>query len=151
MPSSFSTTEVALGHFAKLRAGERVLIHAATGGVGLAAVQYAQSVGAIIYATAGRKEKHDYLCSLGVQYVTSSRDPDEFYKDMQSFLPGGEKIDVVLNSLSGDFIKHSVELLGPRGRFMEIGKRAKSAVAHLAYRINRKNSIKPSEISPPNA
>ena len=87
LPSIFSTTEVALGHFAKLRAGERVLIHAATGGVGLAAVQYAQSVGAIIYATAGRKEKHDYLRSLGVQYVTSSRDPDEFYTDMQSFLP----------------------------------------------------------------
>ena len=122
LPSVFSTSELSLFDFAKLKKGERVLIHAATGGVGLAAVQLAQSVGAVIYATAGRKEKQDYLRSLGVQYITSSRDPEVFYRDMQEFL-GKEKIHVVLNSLSADFIKYSVALLGPKGRFMEIGKR----------------------------
>eukprot|EP00952_Eustigmatos_sp_NYUAD-ZCMA_P008889 36844-Eustigmatos_ZCMA.PRE.1 len=111
VPSIFSTTDVALGDLAKLRRNERVLIHAATGGVGLAAVQYAQSVGAVVYATAGREEKHDYLRSLGVKYVTSSRDAEVFYRDMKSFLGEKGRIDVVLNSLSGDFITRSVEFL----------------------------------------
>ena len=66
-----------------LRRGESVLIHAASGGVGLVAVAYALRVGATVYATAGRQEKHDYLRAMGVQHVTSSRDVEAFSRDMQ--------------------------------------------------------------------
>jgi NADPH:quinone reductase-like Zn-dependent oxidoreductase len=122
MPTVCATVDVALVQLAKLQRGERVLVHAAAGGVGLAAVQLAQSLGAVVYATAGSDEKHAYLRSLGVQYITSSRDADVFRRDMTELL-GGQRLDVVLNSLSGDFIAHSLALLGPKGRFMEIGKR----------------------------
>lgn len=56
------------------RKGERVLIHAATGGVGLVAVQFAQRVGATIFATAGSPGKVQHLRDMGVKYITSSRD-----------------------------------------------------------------------------
>lgn len=62
-------------HFASVpRQGERVLIHAATGGVGLVAVQFAQRVGATIFATAGSPGKVQHLRDMGVKYITSSRD-----------------------------------------------------------------------------
>jgi myxalamid-type polyketide synthase MxaC len=105
-----------------LKRGESVLIHAATGGVGLVAVAYAMRVGATVYATAGRKEKHDHLRAMGVQYVTSSRDVQQFKADMTTWT-GGTRIDVCLNSLADDFIPESLALLKQGGRFMEIGKR----------------------------
>merc|ERR1712146_178672 len=78
LPSIFSTSKLALSDLAKLKKGEKVLIHAAAGGVGQAAVQIALQKGAIVYATAGKQEKHEYLRQLGVQYITSSRDSDIF-------------------------------------------------------------------------
>eukprot|EP01052_Picozoa_sp_SAG31_P007897 SAG31_NODE_386_length_16407_cov_24.639686_2_plen_2943_part_00 len=105
-----------------LRKGEKVLIHAATGGVGLVAVEYAKRVGAIVYATAGKKEKHDYLRRMGVKFITTSRDCAVFKKDMNEWVgPGG--IDCVLNCLADDYIPESLALLRKGGRFMEIGKR----------------------------
>ncbi|CAK0879996.1 unnamed protein product [Prorocentrum cordatum] len=123
LPTVYTTVDVAFRELAKLKKGERVLIHAATGGVGLVAVQYAQRMGAIVYATAGKKEKQDHLRGLGVQYITSSRNDDEFEADMLKFL-GKEKIDVCLNSMSHlGFIPRSLRLLKNGGRFVEIGKR----------------------------
>eukprot|EP00434_Breviolum_minutum_P009961 symbB.v1.2.008781.t1/scaffold514.1/size193457/7 len=111
------------------RKGERVLIHAATGGVGLVAVQFAQRVGATIFATAGSPGKVQHLRDMGVKYITSSRDAKAFEEDMIRFMKedgadtaGG--IDVVLNSLShDDYIPKSLGFLRKGGRFMEIGKR----------------------------
>ncbi|CAJ1440834.1 unnamed protein product, partial [Effrenium voratum] len=126
MPVIFVTVEEALGDLAQLKKGEKVLIHAAAGGVGLVAIQYAQFVGAEVFATAGADEKHEFLRSLGVKYITSSRNGAKFEEDMKSFLKelGGDGIDVVLNSLShDDYIGRSLALLKPGGRFMEIGKR----------------------------
>ena len=98
---TFATTEEAFKELAELRQGERVLIHAATGGVGLVAVQFAQRVGAKVFATAGSESKVQHLHDLGVKYVTSSRDAKQFEEDMQRFLEedGGGGLDVVLNSL----------------------------------------------------
>ncbi|MGZ9234664.1 MAG: beta-ketoacyl synthase N-terminal-like domain-containing protein, partial [Anaerolineales bacterium] len=76
IPITFLTAYYGLHHLAKIRSGDRILIHAAAGGVGLAAVQLAQRAGAIIYATAGSPEKRAFLRSLGVQYIMNSRSLD---------------------------------------------------------------------------
>eukprot|EP00435_Cladocopium_sp_Y103_P074523 s357_g49.t1 len=126
MPVIFVTVEEALGDLAQLKRGERVLIHAAAGGVGLVAIQYAKYVGAEVFATAGAEEKHSYLRSLGVKYITSSRSGNKFEADMKNFLEkeGAEGVDVVLNSLShDDYISRSLACLKSGGRFIEIGKR----------------------------
>ena len=115
-----------MGDLAQLKKSERVLIHAAAGGVGLVAIQYAQWVGAEVYATAGAEEKHEFLRSLGVKCTTSSRNGAKMEEDMKQFLKdaGVDGIDVVLNSLShDDYISRSLGLLKKGGQFMEIGKR----------------------------
>jgi NADPH:quinone reductase-like Zn-dependent oxidoreductase len=125
-PVTFTTTEEAFTDMAKLKKGDRVLIHAATGGVGVVAVQYAQRVGAVVYATAGKEEKQQYLRDMGVKYITSTRDGAQFESDMAKFCAedGVEGVDVVLNSLShDDYIPRTLKYLKKGGRFMEIGKR----------------------------
>src|ERR1019366_5074034 len=121
VPIAYLTAWYALDKVARLRKGERVLIHAATGGVGLAAVQWAQHVGAVVYATAGTPEKRAMLEGMGVRYVSGSRS-DQFVADVREWTDG-EGVDVVLNSLAGDLIENSFGLLRPYGRFVEIGKR----------------------------
>jgi len=126
MPVIFVTVEEALGDLAGLKKGERVLIHAAAGGVGLVAIQYAQWVGAEVLATAGSEDKHAFLRNLGVKRITSTRDGAKFEEEMKKFLKedGIDGVDVVLNSLShDDYIPRSLAVLKKGGRFMEIGKR----------------------------
>jgi acyl transferase domain-containing protein len=119
IPSAFLTVYYALVQLAQLQAGERVLIHAAAGGVGMAAVQLAQHIGAEVYGTAGSPQKRALLRSLGVQHVFDSRSPS-FAAEMAAITDG---VDVVLNSLSGEFVDKSVAVLRENGRFIEIGKR----------------------------
>jgi acyl transferase domain-containing protein/acyl carrier protein len=120
LPIAFLTAQYALAHLAGLRAGERVLIHAAAGGVGLAAVQVAQRAGAHVLATAGSPAKRKLLSDLGVSHVMDSRSLD--FGDEVLACTDGRGVDVVLNSLAGDFIPASVRALAPGGRFIEIGK-----------------------------
>lgn len=121
IPVAFVTAYYALHKLGQLREGERVLIHAASGGVGLAAVQLAQLAGAEIYATAGSEEKREFLRSLGIQHVLDSRTLS-FAREVLD-LTGGKGVDLVLNSLSGEAISQSISILSPYGRFLEIGKR----------------------------
>ena len=121
IPIAFLTADYALNTLAGMRAGERVLIHAASGGVGLAALQLAQRAGAEVFATAGSPEKCEYLRSLGVRHVLDSRSL-AFGDDVRR-LTGGEGVDIVLNSLAGEAIARSLDTLRPYGRFLEIGKR----------------------------
>ncbi|WP_269634898.1 SDR family NAD(P)-dependent oxidoreductase [Rubidibacter lacunae] len=120
IPLVFCTVWHALHELAGIQRGERLLIHAAAGGVGLAAVQIAQNAGAEIFATAGSDEKRAYLSSLGVKHVLNSRSLD-FHDEIQK-ATDGEGVDIVLNSLSGEFIQESLKLLRSYGRFVEIGK-----------------------------
>jgi NADPH:quinone reductase-like Zn-dependent oxidoreductase/SAM-dependent methyltransferase len=120
IPVTFLTAFFALESLARISAGDQVLIHAAAGGVGLAAVQIAQMVGAEIFATAGSLEKRAYLRSIGVHHVLDSRSLG-FAGEIER-LTGGRGVDVVLNSLAGEFIPASIGVLKPRGRFVEIGK-----------------------------
>ena len=120
IPIVFLTAYYALHHVAQLKAGDRVLIHAATGGVGMAALQIAQRVGAEIYATAGAPEKQAWLKSIGVQHVMNSRTLD--FADEVMTATAGRGVDIVLNALAGDFIPKSLAVLGKGGRFLELGK-----------------------------
>ncbi len=117
---AFITAAFTLEHLAKLRAGERVLIHAAAGGVGLAAVQLAHRAGAQVYATAGSEAKRTYLRSLGVARVMDSR--STAFADQILADTGGRGVDVVLNSLSGESAARSFDVLADGARFLEIGK-----------------------------
>ena len=105
---------------ARLKRGEKVLIHSAAGGVGLSACFIAQSIGAEVYATAGTHEKRAYLKSLGFKNVYDSRKlnfHDEILEDTKQ-----EGVDVVLNSLAGEVLGKSLDLVKTTGRFVELGK-----------------------------
>ncbi len=121
IPVACMTAVYALGHLARLEPGERVLIHGGAGGVGLAAIQYALQKGAVVYATAGSVLRRQMLRMLGVTGVFDSRSAG-FVDDLLA-ATGGEGVDVVLNSLSGELMQQSLRLLRPFGRFLEIGKR----------------------------
>ena len=121
LPNAFLTAYHCLIHLGGLQRGERVLIHAAAGGVGLAAVQVAQWAGAEVIATAGSEEKRQYLRSLGVTHVFDSRSLD-FARETRA-ATGGEGVHVVLNSLAGEFIEAGFHALADCGRFLEIGKK----------------------------
>jgi acyl transferase domain-containing protein/NADPH:quinone reductase-like Zn-dependent oxidoreductase len=120
-PIAFVTAQFCLDHLARLRAGERVLVHAAAGGVGLAAVQIAQRAGAEVFATAGAPWKRALLRELGVAHVLDSR--SAAFADEVLALTGGQGVDVVLDSLSGDLVDASFRAIARGGRFVEIGKR----------------------------
>jgi acyl transferase domain-containing protein/NADPH:quinone reductase-like Zn-dependent oxidoreductase/acyl carrier protein len=122
LPLVSMTARHVLEDLAGLRAGQSILIHAAAGGVGLAAIQIAQRAGATIFATAGSERKRAYLSSLGIAHVFSSRTL-EFERRLDA-LTGGRGVDVVLNALSGPFIEASVNALAEDGTFIEIGKQA---------------------------
>ncbi len=120
VPTCFVTAELAF-ETAGLESGERVLVHAGAGGVGLAAIQLARAAGAEVFATASAG-KRPYLRSLGVAHVFDSRRTG-FGTEILA-VTDGEGVDVVLNSLTGEgFIEASLSCLGSGGRFVEIGKR----------------------------
>ena len=120
-PVAFVTVFYALGTLGRLEAGETVLIHAAAGGVGLAAIQYAKHKGAIVIATAGSPAKRAFLRRAGADHVLDSRDLG--FADAVRAITGGAGVDVVLNSLSGEAMENSIAVLKPFGRFLELGKR----------------------------
>ncbi|WP_442936653.1 zinc-binding dehydrogenase [Nostoc sp.] len=121
IPVAFTTAYYSLMQLGRLSKGDRVLIHAAAGGVGMAAVQIAQWVGAEIFATAGNPEKRAFLHSIGIEHVFDSRSVAFAEEVMQC--THGKGVDVVLNSLAGEFLTKSLDVLAPYGRFLEIGKR----------------------------
>ncbi len=120
IPVTFVTSFYALHHLGQIRRGQRVLIHAAAGGVGQAAIQIAQAAGAEVFATAGTPQKREFLRSLGVEHVFDSRTLD--FADEIRRITDQQGIDLVLNSLSGEAIPKSLGLLRAYGRFLEIGK-----------------------------
>jgi 8-amino-7-oxononanoate synthase/malonyl CoA-acyl carrier protein transacylase len=119
VPTTFLTAYYGLHYLAKIKKGERILIHSAAGGVGQAAIQIARNAGAEIFATASPK-KWDFLKSQGVKHVMNSRTLD-FAEEVMA-LTDGEGVDLVLNSLNGEFIDKNLEILAAKGRFVEIGK-----------------------------
>ena len=119
LPLAFLTAYYGLQQLANLQPGDKVLIHAAAGGVGQAAVQIAQNAGAEIFATAS-PGKWDFLKAQGIRHIMNSRTLD--FADEVMALTEGAGVDVVLNSLNGDYIDKSFEALSESGRFVELGK-----------------------------
>ncbi|MET7443434.1 MDR/SDR family oxidoreductase, partial [Streptomyces sp. NPDC005568] len=121
VPCTFLTAYYALFQAIRLRKGQRVLIHAAAGGVGMAAVQLARHAGAEVYATAS-PAKWPALRALGLDdaHLASSRDLD--FVDTFHRATGGRGVDVVLNSLAHTFVDASLRLLPEGGHFLEMGK-----------------------------
>ncbi|MFZ5542945.1 MAG: SDR family NAD(P)-dependent oxidoreductase [Pseudomonadota bacterium] len=120
-PSAYLTAEIALVQRAGLQRGQRVLVHAAAGGVGMAAVALAQRIGAEVFATAGSDDKRSFLRRLGVQHVFDSR--SAAFADEILRITAGRGVDVVLNSLAGDLLARSFDVTAEGGSFCEIGKR----------------------------
>ncbi len=130
IPNVYLTALYCLREVAVMRSGERVLIHAASGGVGLAAVQLAKAAGLEIFATAGNDSKRAFLKSLGVPHVMDSR--SLAFAEEIGQLTGGAGVDIVLNSLTGDFIPATLRALAPQGRFVEIGRRGIWSASQMA-------------------
>ncbi len=112
----FATAWYSLVEAGRLRKGERVLIHSAAGGVGLAAVQIAKMIGAEVFATAGTEEKRALLRDCGASQVFDSRTLDFAPEIMRA--TGGRGVHVVLNSLAEPALSKSLGLLAPGGRFV---------------------------------
>ncbi|MFJ9775172.1 SDR family NAD(P)-dependent oxidoreductase [Kitasatospora sp. NPDC101157] len=121
VPAAYLTAHYALVDLAGLRAGERLLVHSAAGGVGIAAVQLATHLGAEVYGTAG-PGKWDTLAALGVDPARTASSRTLDFEGRFLAATGGGGVDVVLNSFTGDFVDASLRLLPRGGRFVEMGK-----------------------------
>lgn len=128
LPTVFITADAVLRQAAGLTCDDRLMVHAAAGGVGLAAMQLAGRAGAELLATAGSPSKRALLRSLGVRHVLSSRDLT--FADSAAQLGG---VSVLLNALtSPGMVGGSLSALGCGGRLVEIGKRDVWAPAAVA-------------------
>ncbi|WP_296358928.1 polyketide synthase [Ramlibacter sp.] len=121
VPMTFLTAWYGLHDLGKIKAGERVLVHAAAGGVGMAAVQLARLQGCEVYGTAS-EPKWDALRQAGLadDHIGTSRSLD--FVDVFAKTAPGRGFDVVLNSLAREFVDTSLAMLRPGGRFLEMGK-----------------------------
>lgn len=113
IPVVYGTAYHALVERAQLRAGERILIHSATGGLGMAALHIARRLGAVVYATAGTETKRDMLRKLGAAKVSDSRSL-QFAEDF------GDGVDVILNTLTGAAVEANFSILRPFGRYLDV-------------------------------
>jgi NADPH:quinone reductase-like Zn-dependent oxidoreductase len=112
VPVNYATAWAALHGYGSLRGGERVLIHAAAGGVGIAAVQLAKAAGAVVHGTAS-SGKHQRLAGLGVDQTIDYR-RDKWWKGLQPY-------DIVLDAIGGRSLRRSYALLRPGGRLVAYG------------------------------
>lgn len=124
IPVVFCTAHYALSDVGRLAEGESILIHAAAGGVGQAAIMLAQEAKAEVFVTVGSLDKKNLIMqTYGIleSHVFSSRDTS-FYLDLMA-MTNQKGVDVVLNSTAGEILRQSWQCLAPLGRFLEIGKR----------------------------
>ncbi|KAL7629617.1 hypothetical protein AAE478_001139 [Parahypoxylon ruwenzoriense] len=140
IPLAYATAQYGLCHLARLEAGESVLIHAAAGAVGQAAIQIARHVGATALVTVSSPEKKELLIhryGINPNHIFSSRHTTFSQEILQK--TGGQGVDVVLNSLSGRALTESWRCLAPLGRFIEIGKRDSSSFNSLPMEPFQRN------------
>lgn len=139
LPVVYATAYAGLVSFGNVRAGERVLVHAAAGGVGIAAVQIAKLLGAEVFGTAS-PAKHDAIRGFGVDHAIDYRGKD-FVEEVRRITAADEALDLVLDGIGGRSWKQSYSLLRPGGRLVCFGaatvvggetrNRAKAALALL--------------------
>ncbi|NUS73212.1 MAG: SDR family NAD(P)-dependent oxidoreductase [Corynebacteriales bacterium] len=153
MPVVYATAWHCLRDIAQLRAGEKVLIHAGAGGVGMAAIHIATQLGAEVYATAS-PAKWAAVRALGIpqDHLASSRTLEFAEQFMR--VSNGEGMNVVLNSLAGEFVDATLDIMHPKGRWAEIGKtdiRDSKQIAithpHLRYQAFDLAQLEPRDIA----
>ena len=142
LPLAYATAYYSLVELGRLSEGETVLIHAAAGAVGQAAICIAQMIGAEVLATVGSAEKKELLLSeygLPEDHVFYSRNGS--FSDAVRQATEGQGVDVILNSLTGEGLRESWKCLNKFGRFIEIGKRETGSKARLDLEnINNNNA-----------
>ncbi|MFK8113963.1 MAG: amino acid adenylation domain-containing protein, partial [Rubripirellula sp.] len=140
LPVAWLTADHAIRQCARMQAGESILIHSASGGVGLAAIEIAQQIGVEVFATAGSDAKRDHVRDLGVEHVFDSRSLN-FADEIKAVTSSREEpgVDAVLNSLPGEAIQAGLSLLKTGGRFLEIGKRDIYTDGSLGLYVMRNN------------
>lgn len=136
-PVAFLTAYYSLIHLGELKEDQWVLIHGGAGGVGLAALQIAKHVGAKIIATAGSEEKREILRLLGADHILDSRSLE--FPERVMDLTDGKGVHAVLNSLAGEAMESSINIVRPFGRFLELGKRDFYANTKIGLRPFRRN------------
>ncbi len=137
IPTAFFTVYYAFSHLAQLQPGEKVLIHGASGGVGLAAIQLARHMGAVVFAAAGTSEKRAMVKHAGADYVMDSRSL-AFAEEILR-LTEGKGVDVILNSVYGEAVNRNLAILKPFGRLLELGKRDFYENSRIGLRPFRNN------------
>ena len=135
--TAHATAWYALHDQARIAAGDRVLIHSATGGVGQAAIAIARAAGAEIFATAGSPQRRQLLQDMGIEHVYDSRSTE--FAELIRRDTDGYGVDIVLNSLTGSAQEAGLELLSVGGRFVEIGKRDVYANTRMGLYPFRRN------------
>ena len=154
-PLAYLTSYYGLKELAKIKKGDRVLIHSAAGGVGQAAIAIARQYGAEIYATAS-PGKWEFLRNLGIKHIMNSRTLSFAEEILQK--TAGQGVDLVLNSLPGEYIDKSFQALAQGGRFVEIGQVGilhseeapvdRGDVAYFAFDIQEISRNKPEWLFP---
>lgn len=142
IPVVFCTAYYGLFEIARLSAGERILIHAAAGGVGQAAIQLAQLVGAEIFVTVGSVDKRRLIMDtygISEDHIFYSRNTD--FGPAIRKATRGKGVDVVLNSLAGDLLRETWDCVAHFGRFIEIGKRDITSNSRLEMRRFETNAL----------
>jgi NADPH2:quinone reductase len=122
----YATAHRALFHHGKARRGETVLIHGASGGVGVAAVQLALRAGLIVIGTGGGKEGAAFVKELGARHALDHRAPG--YQDEIGRLTGGQGVDVIVDMLANVNLPADLSLAAPRGRVVVVGSRGPVAI-----------------------
>ncbi|KAF8246071.1 ketoacyl-synt-domain-containing protein [Wilcoxina mikolae CBS 423.85] len=124
LPIAYATGILGLMHYAKLRRGETVLIHAAAGGTGIACINLARHIGAKIYATVGSEKKRQFLIhnfGIPAENIFSSRELN--FSHQLKARTNGRGVDVIISSVVGELMRESWRCLAPFGRFVDIGRR----------------------------
>lgn len=138
-PAAYLTAYVSLVRRAQLQPGEWILVHGATGGVGLATIDLARHLGAKIIATTGRTEKQAALKDYGVEHVIST---DPGFKDVVKDITGGKGVNVVFDPVGGDVFDESLRAMAFDGRILIIGfTSGRKAVARTNYALIKGISI----------
>ncbi|MGR8919107.1 MAG: NAD(P)H-quinone oxidoreductase [Gammaproteobacteria bacterium] len=118
LPETCFTVHHNLVDRGRLAAGERVLIHGGSSGIGTTAIQVARTLGAEVFVTAGSAEKCDYCRDFGAHHAINYREAD--FLEAIGAITGGDGVDVVLDMVAGDYVMKNLRLLGPDGRYVMI-------------------------------
>ncbi|KAH8298247.1 hypothetical protein KR018_011847 [Drosophila ironensis] len=142
VPCVYATVYYALVVRGQMKKGEKILIHAGSGGVGQAAISVALAHGLTVFTTVGSKEKREFLLKrfpkLQASHIGNSRDTS--FEQLIMTETHGEGVEIVLNSLSEEKLQASIRCLGLNGRFLEIGKFDLSNNSPLGMSVFLKNT-----------